>query len=203
MGRKPNPIVVDHFTRGEKHNDNSNRYPQTCKHCGEHFHRGRPESLMTHITKKCPAISDADRLHACIMQSGIQDKAISYHPAPATNSHANGIAAAALQVGQSWSALETLAEASRQVDMSEKGGNRDATNALASSPANPAYGSASFELQEQFTLDNPPTSVDGRSAKEKNGKPPLPPDDVGPYRRALNRTLTATPRCRSGTLSQW
>lgn len=39
MGRKPNTLVLEFFDRGDKLDDNSNRYQQTCKRCGE-FVRG-------------------------------------------------------------------------------------------------------------------------------------------------------------------
>lgn len=72
----------------------------------------------------------------------------------------NGQHAAAPTLPQGWSALETLAEASRQVDLNENSRQKGQDN-----PANPANGEHvgdRFELQEQFTLDNPPVSYDNR-----------------------------------------
>ena len=40
MGRRPNAVVNEFFLRGEKLDDNSNRYQHTCKKCGEHVRRG-------------------------------------------------------------------------------------------------------------------------------------------------------------------
>lgn len=57
MGRKPDPVVFEHFTRGAKLKDTSNRYQYTCKQCGERFPKGRIESLYNHMTKKCAASS--------------------------------------------------------------------------------------------------------------------------------------------------
>ncbi|CAK7264230.1 hypothetical protein SEPCBS57363_000975 [Sporothrix epigloea] len=71
MGRKPNPIILQFFERGPRLADNSNRYPHRCKACGESFPKGRAESLMTHISKKCPAISEADRINACLSLNGL------------------------------------------------------------------------------------------------------------------------------------
>ncbi|KIW67263.1 hypothetical protein PV04_06528 [Phialophora macrospora] len=61
MGRRPNPLMAEFFERGAKISDMSNRYEQTCKRCGEHFSRGRSEAMVPHLTKKCPAISYAER----------------------------------------------------------------------------------------------------------------------------------------------
>jgi len=66
MGRKPNPYVVRYFQRGQKLSDSSNRYPQTCKLCGEVFPKGRTDSLMTHVTKRCLSISAQERLEVCL-----------------------------------------------------------------------------------------------------------------------------------------
>lgn len=34
MGRKPDPLILEFFERGQKLDDQSNRYEQTCKRCG-------------------------------------------------------------------------------------------------------------------------------------------------------------------------
>ncbi|KAI4198152.1 MAG: hypothetical protein LQ350_005439 [Teloschistes chrysophthalmus] len=56
MGRKPNQLVLEYFDRGARLTDNSNRYEQRCKACGENFPKGRTENLIIHIESKCPAI---------------------------------------------------------------------------------------------------------------------------------------------------
>lgn len=61
MGRRPNPLMVEFFERGAKIGDSSNRYEQTCKRCGEHIQRGRSEAMILHLTKRCPAMSQAER----------------------------------------------------------------------------------------------------------------------------------------------
>lgn len=160
MGRRPNPLILEYFVRGPKLNDNSNRYPHTCKQCGEAFPKGRIDSLTTHITKKCPAISESDRMRACLELHGI---ASSRAPPDRSQSEVqgNGQPAVAPVLPQGWSALETLAEASRQVDLNENSrGQKGQDN-----PTNPANGEHvgdRFELQEQFTLDNPPVSYENR-----------------------------------------
>ena len=172
MGRKPNPLILEYFVRGPKLNDNSNRYPHTCKQCGENFPKGRIDSLTTHITKKCPAISDSDRMRACLELHGITNRAHSDRNGAQRNAHANAQAAQLQNLPQGWSALETLAEASRQVDLNEN--NRVVQKGQdASSPANPANGEFTadrFEVQEQFTLDNPPVTYDGRLPNGKKGE---------------------------------
>lgn len=61
MGRKPNAIVSEFFSRGAKLHDSSNRYEHTCKLCGENFPKGRTDSLLGHLLKTCQAIPTADR----------------------------------------------------------------------------------------------------------------------------------------------
>ncbi|KAI0015556.1 hypothetical protein F4780DRAFT_763481 [Xylariomycetidae sp. FL0641] len=61
MGRRPNALIITYFDRGAKLNDNSNRYHHRCKQCGEDFPKGRTESLVKHLSKKCPALSEQER----------------------------------------------------------------------------------------------------------------------------------------------
>ncbi|KAH0496698.1 hypothetical protein TgHK011_004047 [Trichoderma gracile] len=180
MGRKPNPLILEYFVRGPKLNDNSNRYPHTCKQCGENFPKGRIDSLTTHITKKCPAISDSDRMRACLELHGITTARAAIDR-PQGGAPVNGQPTAQLALPQGWSALETLAEASRQVDLNENSrGQKTSDNT-----ANPTANGGGFvpdrlELQEQFTLDNPPTTYDSRpqtstSLKKASHPQPSPP----------------------------
>lgn len=169
MGRKPNPLILEYFVRGPKLNDNSNRYPHTCKQCGENFPKGRIDSLTTHITKKCPAISESDRMRACLELHGITNARTAPERAQA-EAQANGQLPAIPNLPQGWSALETLAEASRQVDLNEN--NRSQSVQDGFNPANPAnvqYTGDRFELQEQFTLENPPVSYENRLQQTKRG----------------------------------
>lgn len=41
MGRRPNAVVGEFFHRGQKLDDNSNRYQHTCKKCGQHVREGK------------------------------------------------------------------------------------------------------------------------------------------------------------------
>src|SRR4051812_34450172 len=61
MGRKPNPLILEYFNRGPKLEDASNRYQHTCKSCGERFPKGRIDSLVNHLTKKCTSLSFQER----------------------------------------------------------------------------------------------------------------------------------------------
>ncbi|RGP75247.1 hypothetical protein FSPOR_869 [Fusarium sporotrichioides] len=185
MGRKPNPLILEYFVRGPKLNDNSNRYPHTCKQCGENFPKGRIDSLTTHITKKCPAISESDRMRACLELHGITNaRAPAERPPPETQP--NGQPVDVPNLPQGWSALETLAEASRQVDLNE---NNRAQSVQASvdpsDPANAQHVSDRFELHEQFTLDNPPVSYENRSHPGNRGviQQPLPGTELSPEER--------------------
>ena len=61
MGRRPNPLMAEFFQRGNKISNGSNRYEQTCKRCNEYFPKGRNESMVPHLTKKCPGINRQER----------------------------------------------------------------------------------------------------------------------------------------------
>ncbi|KAF4452797.1 hypothetical protein F53441_4416 [Fusarium austroafricanum] len=197
MGRKPNPLILEYFVRGPKLNDNSNRYPHTCKQCGENFPKGRIDSLTTHITKKCPAISESDRMRACLELHGITNaRAPPERPPP--EAQPNGQPVDVPNLPQGWSALETLAEASRQVDLNEN--NRAQSVQAVVDPADPAnaqHVSDRFELHEQFTLDNPPVSYENRSQQGSRGviQQPLPGAELSPEERlqALLPNSVASP----------
>lgn len=176
MGRKPNPLILEYFVRGPKLNDNSNRYPHTCKQCGENFPKGRIDSLTTHITKRCPAITESDRMRACLELHGISNARIAADRNHRRDTSGKGQADLSV-LPQGWSALETLAEASRQVDLNEnsRGQQVQDRTELALSPANEHHHLPDrFELQEEFTFENPPVSYEshvqgpakrGRSAR--------------------------------------
>ncbi|KKF97637.1 hypothetical protein CFO_g40 [Ceratocystis platani] len=180
MGRKPNPLILEFFQRGPKLADNSNRYPHTCKLCGEDFPKGRIDSLTGHITKsgKCPAISETERINACLTLHGIPSvPPVAERLSTGVTAHnAVDVASATDTIlAQQWSALEALAEASRQVDMSEKHdrpgsalvhvqlSNGDSSG-MGNMSGNGLQGADRFDLPDQFTLDNPPSSYDATTA---------------------------------------
>jgi hypothetical protein len=73
---------------------------------------------------------------------------------------------------RNWTALETLAEVSRQIDLSEKHDDRSVNNRSAGggSRASEPLRSDRLELQEQYTLDNPPVSYEQRVQRDKKSK---------------------------------
>ncbi|KAI0506482.1 hypothetical protein F5B22DRAFT_623849 [Xylaria bambusicola] len=212
MGRRPNPLILEFFERGAKLNDNSNRYHHRCKACGEDFPKGRIDSLTNHLTKKCPAISEAERINACLALHGINnasgrpkyDGLLHSGPNMGPNtSHATGVdtgfslgqtASQATEMShnhlqsqaqnQIWTPLETLAEVSRQIEANEKHDDHSAisthdptteavqTTLAAAIPNITSSGSNAFELQEQFTLENPPMSYNNQPQQEKKDATP-------------------------------
>ena len=132
MGRKPNQLILEFFERGQKLEDASNRYQHTCKACREKFPKGRIDSLTTHLFKKCPSIPLKDRQRAFLQINDLPDGESSEAIA---NSILNNEAARRATVGKgaigkgqtvdlpigtrNWTALETLAEVSRQIDLNE------------------------------------------------------------------------------------
>lgn len=102
-------------------------------------------------------------MQACLELHGITNAraaaaGLSSASAPAKAGNANGN-----PLAQEWSALETLAEASRQVDLNENSRTPATADASSATDATPASQVASFEVEEQFTLDNPPLNYNGRS----------------------------------------
>jgi len=66
---------------------------------------------------------------------------------------------------QQWTALETLAEVSRQIDRNDKQpGDIGSDGRGSEQPRQPR-----LELQEQYTLDNPPLSYEQRVQRDKKG----------------------------------
>jgi hypothetical protein len=175
MGRKPNQLILEFFERGPKLEDSSNRYQHTCKACGEKFPKGRIDSLQTHLVKKCPAISLRDRQKALLQLNDLPDL-----PESRNGAGLNG-PTVELPVGsRNWtslSKLETLAEVSRQIHMSEKQDVPAQADAPPNSQGKPDETPRleRFELQEQWTPENPPLSYDARVQREKKRK--FQPDD--------------------------
>ncbi|KAK8010751.1 hypothetical protein PG990_009716 [Apiospora arundinis] len=181
MGRKPNPVILSYFERGEKLKDNSNRYAHTCVKCGEHFAKGRIDSLTNHLTKNCPAISEAERINACLALHGIHGNSAAARNNRANNAQNNAAANALALRQDNWTALETLAEVSRQIDLSEKHDDHvphnrnqpvDATSApFADSLLAPMEHHDFQQLHEQFTMEGQPLTFDGHPQTE--GQPGL------------------------------
>lgn len=117
MGRKPNPIILEYFTRGAKLEDASNRYQHTCKLCGENFPKGRIDSLVVHLTKKCNSISLPERTKIVLRLHDLTDHEGSPKTDGATKlgkgKHVDLPFSPTKQ--QNFDGLNVLAEASRRV----------------------------------------------------------------------------------------
>jgi len=116
MGRKANPLIAKYFIRGAKLEDASNRYHQTCRACGEKFPRGRNDSLINHLTKKCTSLSLEERRSIVLQVHNIETTA-DLRPLAATSTriekgkHIN----LPFSPSRQFDGLNALAEASRQV----------------------------------------------------------------------------------------
>ncbi|KAH7383663.1 hypothetical protein BKA64DRAFT_164406 [Cadophora sp. MPI-SDFR-AT-0126] len=167
MGRKPNALILQHFERGAKLNDSSNRYEHTCKACGEKFPKGRIDSLSNHLTKKCPALSMQDRQKAALELNNLPHLPESTRGEPLMNGKQMELPIGH-QSQENWSALSVLAEVSRQIDSKEKHDdrsvhNQSATGGRSSEPPR----STRLELQEHYTPENPPVSYEQRVQRDK------------------------------------
>ncbi|OIW32522.1 hypothetical protein CONLIGDRAFT_678913 [Coniochaeta ligniaria NRRL 30616] len=196
MGRRPNSLILQYFERGPKLADNSNRYPHTCKACGENFPKGRIDSLTNHLTKKCPAISEADRINACLTLHGIHHAA---NRGPKSRQvQPNGPPVDLPMMQRDWTALETLAEVSRQIEASEKqpaedqgpaqavNGNPQPAVAGATSAAAPLYTGERFELHELSAFENLPVNAESQQLKDAKEEDPSPEN---PNRGALQEGI--------------
>ncbi|MCJ1479590.1 hypothetical protein MMC13_008276 [Lambiella insularis] len=123
MGRKPNQLVTEFFTRGPKLEDASNRYQYTCKACGEHFPKGRMEILASHLANKCGALSGEDRDRALMQLRQVpeQTKSRQRQHLQENDLRISGkreklSLAQVSSLERKLTGLEALAEASRQVE---------------------------------------------------------------------------------------
>ncbi|KAK3306969.1 uncharacterized protein B0T15DRAFT_432092 [Chaetomium strumarium] len=179
MGRRPNALILQYFERGPKLQDQSNRYPHTCKACGEHFPRGRLDSLTSHLTKKCPAISEAERVNALLTLSGMSHASQRFqqsHQAQA-RAQANGSSVDLPMMQRDWTALGVLAEVSRQIDLNEKNDDRGQPNSgppLAAAQPGGGQPAEHFEMHEQFTVEDPPVNQEIGAPKAIKLEPPSP-----------------------------
>jgi hypothetical protein len=129
MGRRPNPLVTEFFTRGSKLQDSSNRYEHTCRLCGENFPKGRADSLLSHLTKSCQAIPLADKervIHQTRLgaTNGVKKAQTNSHPERARAANfpyptARNGAFHTLGSLNGLNGLNVLAEASRRVGASD------------------------------------------------------------------------------------
>ncbi|KAK4165129.1 hypothetical protein QBC43DRAFT_316071 [Cladorrhinum sp. PSN259] len=180
MGRRPNALILQYFERGPKLKDQSNRYPHTCKACGEHFPRGRLDSLTNHLTKKCPAISEADRMTALLGISGMshatQQKFQQQQAQQDLNRAYDGTGVDLPINDRDWTALGVLAEVSRQIDLSEKNDDRGQPNGALPADGAPTSSQSGdrYDLHGQFTMENAQLNPVDEGAKDIKAGPPSP-----------------------------
>jgi hypothetical protein len=164
-------LILQHFERGAKLPDHSNRYEHTCRSCGEKFPKGRIDNLTQHLVKKCPALSVADRQKALLELNNLPHL---HHNTHSRNGELQTQGSTVdLPVNtRNWTALETLAEVSRRMMPGENHNDNSINNqniAGGSRPSEPLRGDR-LELQEQYTLDNPPVSYEQRVQRDKKSK---------------------------------
>lgn len=179
MGRKRNPLITEFFDRGAKLKDNSNRYAYRCKLCGEDFSKGRVETLTTHLLKKCPAISDEDRTSAALynVQTGANRQPPPFDGLLHTGPNAGPQPAPVLAQPQNWAHpqdsapdLAILADAASTIATVQA----VQTTLAAAATAVPVTAATNpLQLHEQYTLENPPMSIDNRSQRDQ-GVPQQP-----------------------------
>lgn len=114
MGRKPNPIILQYFDRGPKLEDASNRYQHSCKQCGEQFPKGRIDSLINHLTKKCSAITLDERREVLLRLHNVGPSADPQSGKTTTLQKGANISLP-FSPSRQFDRLNVLAEASRQV----------------------------------------------------------------------------------------
>jgi hypothetical protein len=166
-------LILQHFERGAKLPDSSNRYQHTCKACGEKFPKGRIDSLTNHLVKKCPALSLEDRQKALLELNNLPQ--IGNGAGGSSGVPMNGPTVDLPINGRPWepmTALSVLAEASRQMDLKEKHDERSVHNRSVggNSRASEPPRADKLEVYEQYTLDNPPVSYEQRIQREKKGR---------------------------------
>lgn len=152
MGRKPNPLILEYFIRGAKLEDASNRYHHTCKSCGEQFPKGRIDSLTTHLTKKCPSLSLAERTKIVLRLHDLGDPTENSSKPRGKETVVNSDKGKEIKLPyspskqQTFNGLNVLAEASRRVGADEL-------------PTLPGYTSAEQTQSQNVPLD-PALEVD-------------------------------------------
>ncbi|CAG8982243.1 hypothetical protein HYALB_00004477 [Hymenoscyphus albidus] len=149
--RLSSTLISEHFERGSKLNDQSNRYQYTCRNCGVFFAKGRCDALMAHLIRKCPNLPQHVRDTAILAQNGLPNDGTYTIQGPPNRPIVPA------QNGFSLSALEVLAEVSKNFEQPH--------NQAGGSPAHAS--SNHLKLQEQYTLDNPPVSYEQRASREK------------------------------------
>ncbi|TPX20463.1 hypothetical protein DIZ76_016352 [Coccidioides immitis] len=209
MGRKPNAIVSEFFHRGNKLPDSSNRYEHTCKLCGENFPKGRPDSLLGHLTKSCQAISILDKQRVIHLLHGL-----SSNTTGAGKAHGNSRSDRARANTSPYSSrlanfsnpggldgLNVLAEASRRVGATNETGQAvtrsQGLKGVVVDPALECPGSAVIDLNEHPTATSIQTSQSSPIQEEPHASAcvsdsmQLNPDSLSDLRHSSQLSLIA------------
>ncbi|OQU96826.1 hypothetical protein CLAIMM_02853 [Cladophialophora immunda] len=210
MGRRPNPLMAEFFERGAKIGDSSNRYEQTCRRCGEHFPRGRSEAMVTHLTKKCPAVSNAERtkiilrlhdlslpdVHPYIDPTFNPERAENDERAAEQDESDNSARLPYGQSRQNFDGLNVLAEASRRVGGNARGnpgstsGDLDGHHNQISQPQDE---DAALDPQLQAgTFAHPLLHDDGADVQD-NAFPTSSPESLPPLYHYMGHLPAAPP----------
>ncbi|KAF2657538.1 hypothetical protein K491DRAFT_654652 [Lophiostoma macrostomum CBS 122681] len=204
MGRKPNQLILEFFERGPKLEDSSNRYQHTCKSCGEKFPKGRIDSLTNHLVKKCPALPLRDRQRALLqfhdLPADLPDMA-QMAAAPGPMQHGPTMNLPFAPTKQGMSALETLAEVSRQhLDLSGKRvSGRQATK---TPPPQLSSAASQGALLDEFLIhdDRPEVDMSAVSqAIDMSNAPALP--SIYQFNGPLQHSPTGSPHLAHMPLS--
>ena len=224
MGRRPNQLILEFFERGPKLEDASNRYQHTCKSCGEkvslplsgrlwerekkvkaerrltraQFPKGRIDSLTNHLVKKCPALPLRDRQRALLQFHELPDlpdlSMSTSGPMQMQNGQTMNLPFAPSKQGLS--ALETLAEVSRQhLDLS---GKRVPAQQRRSPPPQHQYNGGGLD---EFLVDDRPeldSSALSQSMDMSNA-PALP--SIYQFNGPLHHSPTGSPHMSSMPLT--
>ena len=142
--------------------------------CGEHFPRGRLDSLTKHLTQACPGLSREQRLDALLALSGMSNHQAQTQAGQAqthAQAQANGSSVDLPMIQRDWTALGVLAEVSRQIDLNEKNDDRGQPNGTAPPGTTHSGGQPAerFELQDEFTIENPPSSQENGTDQAVQG----------------------------------
>ena len=160
MGRKPNQLILEFFIRGQKLEDNSNRYQHTCKACGEKFPKGRVDSLTNHLVKKCQAIPLRDRQRVLLRLHELPDLADSEQKDANVPEASKGKPGQiTFSAKQNFDGLNVLAEASRQVGASDRTKRRQAYTQSTTAEGKSVVVDPALEAE----------SFQGNAAKPENG----------------------------------
>ncbi|KAF2691349.1 hypothetical protein K458DRAFT_438975 [Lentithecium fluviatile CBS 122367] len=200
MGRRPNQLILEFFERGPKLEDASNRYQHTCKSCGEKFPKGRIDSLTNHLIKKCPALPLRDRQRALLQFHELPDlpdlNMSTSGPMQMQNGQTMNLPFAPSKQGLS--ALETLAEVSRQhLDLS---GKRIPVQQQKSPPPQQQASYNGGGLDEFLMDDRPETDSSALSqSMEMSNAPALP--SIYQFNGPLHHSPASSPHMSSMPLA--